>query len=293
MSSGRAAATTRPPGWAIRRSLAGHLDHGFRPDIEGLRAVAVIAVIAFHVGIPGVSGGFIGVDVFFVVSGFLITRLILGELATNGSISLRGFWARRARRLLPASTLTVIVTVLFAQRMLPPLSMQSLATDAIAAGTFTTNFVFAHRLGDYFGAQLGLVQSVAAAALLVVGRRRAVLPVLAAAARVAHTAAESVPPARTGDDRRIGTRQFRDRPVADVEPPLAGLLPVAVADGRASRRRRLGRARHRCQGPAGAVARRPRVGRDRSSSWVPASASTRRFPGQVSPSSCRCWRRWR
>ena len=105
--------------------------------------------------VPLVSGGFIGVDVFFVVSGFLITRLILGELAASGSISLRNFWGRRARRLLPASTLTVIVTVMFAQQMLPPLSMRSLATDAIAAGTFTTNFVFANRLGDYFGAQLG------------------------------------------------------------------------------------------------------------------------------------------
>ena len=140
---------------AVRRSLQGHLERGFRPDIEGLRAIAVIAVIAFHVRAPGVSGGFVGVDVFFVVSGFLITRLILGELATSGTISLRTFWGRRARRLLPASTLTVVVTVLFAQQMLPPLSLRSLATDAIAAGTFTINFVFAHRLGDYFGAQLG------------------------------------------------------------------------------------------------------------------------------------------
>jgi peptidoglycan/LPS O-acetylase OafA/YrhL len=143
------------PHRAVRRSLHGHVERGFRPDIEGLRAIAVIAVIAFHLGVPGVSGGFIGVDVFFVVSGFLITRLILGELAASGSISLRTFWGRRARRLLPASTLTVIVTVMFAQRMLPPLSMRSLAVDAVAAGTFTTNFVFADRLGDYFGAQFG------------------------------------------------------------------------------------------------------------------------------------------
>ena len=135
--------------------MHGHIDGGFRPDIEGLRAVAVIAVIAYHVHLPGIRGGFVGVDVFFVVSGFLITRLILGELASTGTISLRNFWGRRARRLLPASTLTVIVTVMFAQRMLPPLSLQTLATDAVAAGTFTTNFVFAHRLGDYFGAQLG------------------------------------------------------------------------------------------------------------------------------------------
>jgi peptidoglycan/LPS O-acetylase OafA/YrhL len=131
------------------------VEEGFRPDIEGMRAVAVAAVICFHVGVPGVSGGFVGVDVFFVLSGFLITRLVLGELAATGTISLPRFWGRRARRLLPAATLTVVVTVMFAQRMLPPLSLRPLATDAVAAGTFTTNFVFAHRLGDYFGAQLG------------------------------------------------------------------------------------------------------------------------------------------
>ena len=105
--------------------------------------------------VPWVGGGFVGVDVFFVISGFLITRLLLAELAATGAVSLRGFWARRARRILPAATLTVVVTVLAARRVLPPLSMPALATDAIGAGTFTINFVFAHRLGDYFGAQLG------------------------------------------------------------------------------------------------------------------------------------------
>ena len=105
--------------------------------------------------VPWVGGGFVGVDVFFVISGFLITRLLLAELAATGVVSLRGFWARRARRILPAATLTVVVTVLAARRVLPPLSLPALATDAIGAGTFTINFVFAHRLGDYFGAQLG------------------------------------------------------------------------------------------------------------------------------------------
>jgi peptidoglycan/LPS O-acetylase OafA/YrhL len=144
-----------PPARAIRRSLHGHVEQGFRPDIEGLRAVAVVAVILFHARVPGVEGGFVGVDVFFVVSGFLITRLLLGELIASGTVSLRNFWGRRARRILPAASLTVVATVLFAQQLFPPLSQRSLATDAIAAGTFTSNFVFADRLGDYFGAQLG------------------------------------------------------------------------------------------------------------------------------------------
>jgi peptidoglycan/LPS O-acetylase OafA/YrhL len=144
-----------PPARAIRRSLAGHVEQGFRPDIEGLRALAVVAVILYHARVPGIDGGFVGVDVFFVVSGFLITRLLLGELISTGTVSLRGFWGRRMRRILPAAALTVVVTVVFAQEMLPPLSLPTLATDAVAAGTFTSNFVFAERLGDYFGAQLG------------------------------------------------------------------------------------------------------------------------------------------
>ena len=78
-------------------------DAGFRPDIEGLRAVAIVAVLLCHAGLPFFAGGYVGVDVFFVISGFLITRLLLGELERTGRISLRRFYARRAKRLLPLS----------------------------------------------------------------------------------------------------------------------------------------------------------------------------------------------
>ena len=139
----------------VRRALAGHAATDFRPDIEGLRAIAVLAVVLYHVRLPGVRGGFVGVDVFFVVSGFLITRLLLAELAATGTVSRQRFWARRARRILPAATLTVVVTVVLAHSVLAPLALPALGADAIGAGTFTINFVFAHRLGDYFGAQLG------------------------------------------------------------------------------------------------------------------------------------------
>jgi peptidoglycan/LPS O-acetylase OafA/YrhL len=128
---------------------------GFRGDVEGLRALAVIVVVGYHARVAGFAGGFVGVDVFFVVSGYLITRLLLQELASNGRISLRGFWARRARRLLPASTLVIVATLLVGRSVLSPLALRSLATDAIAAATFVVNFVFANRLGDYFGAQAG------------------------------------------------------------------------------------------------------------------------------------------
>ncbi|PRC50810.1 acyltransferase, partial [Mycobacterium sp. ITM-2017-0098] len=73
---------------------------GFRVDIEGLRAVAVLAVVLFHAEVPGVSGGFVGVDVFFVISGFLITGLLWREMSNTGSVQLRDFYGARARRLL-------------------------------------------------------------------------------------------------------------------------------------------------------------------------------------------------
>ncbi|MGZ6950170.1 MAG: acyltransferase family protein, partial [Ilumatobacteraceae bacterium] len=131
----------------------------FRPDIEGLRAVAVIAVILFHARIARFAGGYVGVDVFFVLSGFLITRLLLREVATTGTISLPRFWARRARRLLPASCVVVVATVIASQVLLSPIDQRPLATDALAAGGFVLNFVFAARLGDYFASQLGRTPS--------------------------------------------------------------------------------------------------------------------------------------
>jgi len=77
----------------------------YRPDIDGLRAIAVLAVLFFHAGFAGFSGGFIGVDVFFVISGFLITKLIVAD----GQFSLLGFYQRRARRIFPALTLVMLV----------------------------------------------------------------------------------------------------------------------------------------------------------------------------------------
>jgi peptidoglycan/LPS O-acetylase OafA/YrhL len=139
----------------VRASLDGSVGGEFRPDVEGLRAIAVIAVVLFHMEVAGFEGGFVGVDVFFVVSGFLITQLLLRELETSGTVSLHDFWARRARRLLPASCLVLVVTVIAARFMLAPSLLRDVGRDAIAAGAFVVNFVFAHRLGDYFNAQLG------------------------------------------------------------------------------------------------------------------------------------------
>ena len=84
----------------------------FRPDVEGLRAIAVLAVVLFHADLPGLGGGFIGVDVFFVISGFLITGLLWREVNTNGSVRLGRFYGARARRLLPASALVGVITAI-------------------------------------------------------------------------------------------------------------------------------------------------------------------------------------
>ncbi len=83
---------------------------GLRRDIEVLRAVAILLVLLFHAGVVAVPGGFVGVDVFFVISGFLITGLLIREVEKSGRISLRDFWARRARRLLPAAATVLVFT---------------------------------------------------------------------------------------------------------------------------------------------------------------------------------------
>ena len=85
----------------------------YRPDIDGLRAIAVLAVVIFHLGVPGFDGGYVGVDVFFVISGYLITSIIKGKLE-GGSFNLRDFYSRRIRRLVPPLLATVAVTIVLA-----------------------------------------------------------------------------------------------------------------------------------------------------------------------------------
>ena len=126
----------------------------FRGDIEGLRAIAVIAVLAYHAKLGPFHGGYIGVDVFFVISGFLITSLLMRDLGASGATALPTFWARRARRLLPGSFAVLIATLVAGRFILDPLAQRDLMRDGIAATTFTANIVFAHRQNDYLAAQL-------------------------------------------------------------------------------------------------------------------------------------------
>ena len=124
----------------------------FRPDIEGLRAVAVIAVVLFHAGLPGVGGGFIGVDVFFVVSGFLITGLLWREASGTGTVRLARFYGARARRLLPAAVTVLVATCIASAVLLPPLQARSVIGDGIASALYVGNYRFAIQGTDYLAA---------------------------------------------------------------------------------------------------------------------------------------------
>ena len=97
--------------------------------------MAVVIVVLYHCGLPGFSGGFVGVDVFFALSGYLMTGLLLAEHQRAGTIGLRAFYARRIRRLLPASTLVALVTLVAGWIVLDPLSARRLADDAVGVAT--------------------------------------------------------------------------------------------------------------------------------------------------------------
>lgn len=122
---------------------------GFRPDIQGLRAVAVGLVVLNHAGIPGISGGYVGVDVFFVISGYLITSHLMSTLDREGRIDFADFYARRARRILPASFAVLILTVLASLIWLPPLELDRVFKGAIATALYVPNMLFAVTGTDY------------------------------------------------------------------------------------------------------------------------------------------------
>jgi peptidoglycan/LPS O-acetylase OafA/YrhL len=124
-------------------------DKKFRPDIEGLRAIAVLAVVLFHADVPGIGGGYVGVDVFFVISGFLITGLLWREANTTGTVRLRGFYGARARRLLPASAVVGVVTMIGAAILLPPLQARTSFGDGIASALYVSNYRFLFQGVDY------------------------------------------------------------------------------------------------------------------------------------------------
>ena len=126
----------------------------FRPDLEGLRGVAILLVLLYHARVPGTDGGFVGVDVFFVLSGFLITGLLLREHERFGRIDLGAFYARRARRILPAALVVLAATMILSWFLLAPLDLPRVAGDAVASALFFGNIHFAAGATDYFGTDL-------------------------------------------------------------------------------------------------------------------------------------------
>ena len=122
----------------------------YRPEIDGLRAMAVFPIILFHAGFEFFNGGFVGVDVFFVISGYLITTLILAE-KEQGTFSLVNFYERRAMRILPALFLVMFASLPFAWLWLLPSDMRDFSQSLVADSTFASNFLFWHET-DYWGA---------------------------------------------------------------------------------------------------------------------------------------------
>jgi peptidoglycan/LPS O-acetylase OafA/YrhL len=124
------------------------LEH--RDDIQGLRAVAVVLVALNHAGVAFLRGGFVGVDVFFVLSGFLITGILLSDAAKRGYVSLVGFYSRRAKRILPAAALTLIATTIAADLLLNYVRAKQAVWDSVWASLFAANINFANQGIDYF-----------------------------------------------------------------------------------------------------------------------------------------------
>lgn len=121
----------------------------YRPEIDGLRAVAVVPVILFHAGLDFFSGGFVGVDIFFVISGFLITSILLDELS-SGRFSLVGFYERRARRILPALVVVCFFTAIVGALGVPGVDLKELGGSLASVSTFSANIYFWRVAGDYF-----------------------------------------------------------------------------------------------------------------------------------------------
>ncbi|WP_316296550.1 acyltransferase family protein, partial [Clavibacter michiganensis] len=145
--------STRPTRTSRSTTVApeGSSTRSFRGDIQGLRALAVVAVILDHL-LAWPSGGFLGVDVFFVISGFIITSLLLRQHDKRGRISFAEFYRKRVKRILPASTAVLLVTVLASWMVFLSGRASAIAWDSVAAFFFVANWRFAATDTDYWAA---------------------------------------------------------------------------------------------------------------------------------------------
>ncbi|WP_405372978.1 MULTISPECIES: acyltransferase family protein [unclassified Microbacterium] len=136
-----------------KRQRAPHVPQRFRTDIQALRAIAVLLVLVYHLRPERLTGGYIGVDVFFVISGFLITSHLVREASRSGRVKLGAFWAARARRILPASLVAIAVTVGLTAVFSPVTSLENLQRQALASIFYVQNWVLASDSVDYSAAE--------------------------------------------------------------------------------------------------------------------------------------------
>jgi peptidoglycan/LPS O-acetylase OafA/YrhL len=132
-------------------ATAAHSGLTYRHDIQGVRAIAVLLVVLYHAELPFLTGGYIGVDVFFVVSGFVITALLCTEFERTNRVRLLDFYARRIRRLLPAATLVLATTFIVFQAIYSPVERWKLAASGLATAVYLSNVWFALYATDYLG----------------------------------------------------------------------------------------------------------------------------------------------
>ena len=130
----------------------------YRPEIDGLRAIAVIPVILFHAGVAEFRGGYVGVDVFFVISGYLITGLVYSNIV-SGAFSISRFYERRARRILPALFVMCLVCLPVAYRVMLPSALKDFSASLLSVVFFVSN-VFFWRQSGYFDATTNLAPLV-------------------------------------------------------------------------------------------------------------------------------------
>ena len=136
--------------------MSDHPSHPIRADIQGLRALAIAMVLLFHAGFPVLEGGYVGVDVFFVISGYLITRMLVTEKEKYGRLDLLAFYARRIRRLLPAASVTLAGTALTVYALFSPLEQSQLIRSLFSSVVYLSNMWFAFQATDYLGEAVDL-----------------------------------------------------------------------------------------------------------------------------------------
>ena len=188
------AVSTMEPAPAVSNSEVG-TDGPHIRGLDGIRAVAVVGVLGFHGGVAGFGGGLLGVDIFFVLSGFLITSLLVGEWSRTGTLSFRRFYERRARRLLPGLFILLLLVAAYAQWFAETDTLSTLRGDALATIPLRRQLALHLLRAELFRA---LRSAVAAPAHLVAGGRGAVLPGLAGGGPVRPA------PGRTAGARRGG-----------------------------------------------------------------------------------------